>query len=271
MLHHETEGWFRLAPFVEGSHSIDVVSNAAEAYEAAKQFGKFTKMLRGFDAGSLQLTLPQFHDLEIRFAQFQKSQHTGSAERKKAAGNLMDFLKSKEAIVEEYRNITSNTNFKIRVTHHDTKISNVLFDEMGKGICVIDLDTVMPGYFISDVGDMMRTYLSPASEEEKDFSRIEVRDDYFIAIVKGYLSEMQAELSATEKRYFVYAGKFLIYMQAMRFAADYLNNDHYYGQKYEGQNLVRATNQTVLLQKLLDKEALLQSKVAALDALSISG
>lgn len=270
MLHHPTEGYFRLVPFVENSHTVDVVNNVAQAYEAAKQFGKFTRMLRGFDAGSLQITLPQFHDLELRFVQFRQSQHTASPERTKAAGDLIDFLKSKESIVAEYRSITGNAAFKIRVTHHDTKISNVLFDETGRGICVIDLDTVMPGYFISDVGDMMRTYLSPVSEEEKDTAKIEVRDDYFAAIVKGYLSEMQAELSETEKRHFVYAGKFMIYMQALRFVADYLNNDRYYGQKYEGQNLVRATNQVVLLQKLLDKEALLQSQVAALNTLSVS-
>ncbi len=269
MLQHGTDGYFRLVPFVEGSHTVDVVNNVAEAYEAAKQFGKFTRMLRYFDASSLQITLPQFHDLELRFVQFLQAPQAASAERKKAAGDLIAFLKSEEAIVEEYCNITGHADFKIRVTHHDTKISNVLFDETGNGICVIDLDTVMPGYFISDIGDMMRTYLSPVSEEEKDTSKIEVRDDYFVAIVKGYLSEMQSELSETEKRYFVYAGKFMIYMQALRFVADYLNNDRYYGQKYEGQNLVRATNQVVLLQKLLDKETLLQSKIVALDTLSV--
>ncbi len=89
---------------------------------------------------------------------------------------------------------------KLRVTHHDTKISNVLFDESGKGICVIDLDTIMPGYFISDVGDMFRTYLSPANEEVKDFNTIDVRDDFFRAIVQGYVSTMGTEL--TEEKTF---------------------------------------------------------------------
>ena len=92
---------------------------------------------------------------------------------------------SHEDIVTEYGNITTNSEFKLRVTHHDTKISNVLFDKNGKGICVIDLDTVMPGYFISDVGDMMRTYLSPVSEEETEFEKIEIRDDFYKAIVEG--------------------------------------------------------------------------------------
>ena len=142
----------------------------------------------------------------------------------------------------------------MRVTHDDTKISNVLFNEDGKGICVIDLDTVMPGYFISDVGDMMRTYLSPVSEEEKDFDKIDVREDYFKAIAQGYLAEMADELSSAELKHFVYSGLFLTYMQALRFLTDYFNNDTYYGSSYEGHNYVRAKNQVILLQRLLQKK-----------------
>src|SRR4030095_6805761 len=103
--------------------------------------------------------------------------------------------------------IKRNPSFKKRVTHHDTKISNVLFDENNKGICIIDLDTVMPGYFISDVGDMLRTYLSPVAEEETNFDLIEIRDEYFKAIVEGYLGEMKSQLSTDELNAFVYSGK----------------------------------------------------------------
>ncbi len=167
-----------------------------------------------------------------------------------------------------YTHILQNKSFALRVTHHDTKISNVLFDASDNGRCVIDLDTVMPGYFISDVGDMMRTYLCPVSEEETDLSQIMVREDYFQAIITGYLSAMQPLLSRDEKQHFVYAGKFLIYMQALRFLTDYLNNDVYYKPRYEHHNAVRAENQAVLLQKLLEKEALLNGIVA--DALHIT-
>ena len=133
-------------------------------------------------------------------------------------------------------------------------------------MCVIDLDTLMPGYFISDVGDMLRTYVSLLSEEEKDFSKIAVRDEYFAAIVEGYLGQLNDELSEEEKDHFVYAGKFMIYMQAIRFLADYLNNDIYYGSKYEGHNYVRAGNQLNLLQKLINKEDELQRLVASFSA-----
>src|SRR5206468_9716554 len=135
--------------------------------------------------------------------------------------------------------IKVNPLFRQRVTHHDTKISNVLFNEQDKAVCVIDLDTVMPGYFISDVGDMMRTYLSPTSEEEKDFAKINVREEFFEAIVTAYLSEMKGQLTEIEKSHFIYAGKFMIYMQAIRFLTDHLNNDLYYGARYEGHNLIR--------------------------------
>jgi hypothetical protein len=104
------------------------------------------------------------------------------------------------------------------------------------------------------VGDMMRTYLSAVSEEEKDFSKIEVRDDYFKAILEGYLREMSSELTEDESSHFVYSGIFMTYMQSIRFLADYLNNDIYYGALYEDHNFVRAGNQARLLQKLLEKK-----------------
>ena len=138
----------------------------------------------------------------------------------------------------------------------------MLFNSKNKGLCVIDLDTVMPGYFISDIGDMMRTYLSPAGEEETDFNKVQVREEYFEAIVNGYLSEMQDELSMVEKEYFIYAGKFMIYMQALRFLTDYLNNDIYYSAKYDLHNLNRTINQLTLLDKLVEKEERLKEIVA---------
>jgi hypothetical protein len=108
----------------------------------------------------------------------------------------------------------------------------------------------MPGYFISDVGDMMRTCICPVSEEEQDFSKVQVRKEFYDAIVDGYFSEMKDELTDTEKKYFLFAGRFLIYMQAIRFLTDYLQNDVYYGAAYPQQNFVRAGNQTVLLEQL---------------------
>ena len=253
---NKDKGYFRMFPFVRGSHTIDVVQSPSQAYEAARQFGKFTNLLSGFDTNQLKITIPDFHNLSLRYRQFEHSLNHGNTERIKEADESIKKIKQHFGIVQEFENIKSNSAFKLRVTHHDTKISNVLFDDNNKGLCVIDLDTVMPGYFISDVGDMLRTYLPSVSEEEKDFSTIEIREEIFKAIVEGYGQEMKIELSAQEKEHFVYAGKFLIYMQAMRFLTDYLNDDVYYGAKYPDHNFVRANNQLVLLKQLIEKEKL---------------
>lgn len=251
-------GCFRMFPFVEGSCSFDVVETPELAFEAAVQFGRFTKLLSGINICKLRITIPQFHDLGFRNKQFLQALATGNRDRIAEANECIGILKSNADIITGYEQIRHNPEFKIRVTHHDTKISNVLFDSNNKGLCVIDLDTVMPGYFFSDVGDMIRTYLSPVSEEEKDFGKIVIRKEYYKAIVHGYLGEMKDELTETEKQYFFYAGKFSIYMQALRFLTDYLNNDKYYGAAYPDHNLVRAANQIVLLQKLIEAEPELQ-------------
>ena len=252
LVQYEDE-YYRLFKFIPSTTYLST-PDASVAFEAARQFGMFTKILSAFNANILQETIPHFHDIDLRYSQFQQAIEHGNRERIRQSAELIASLQRYENIVSVYNEIRKNSSFKKRVTHHDTKISNVLFDENNKGICIIDLDTVMPGYFISDVGDMMRTYLASATEEETNFDLIEVRDDFFKAIVEGYLGEMMNELSEQEVNAFVYSGKFLIYMQALRFLTDYLNNDVYYGAKYELHNFNRARNQLRLLECLGEKE-----------------
>lgn len=247
------EGYFRLFPFVKDSHVHDVAKSPQKAFEAARQFGSFTKVLDQFPVENLKITLPGFHNLSSRYSQFEEAIKQGNQARVQGSEKTIQYLISHNDMVSTYEKIISNKDFKVRVTHHDTKINNVLFDKNEKGICVIDLDTVMPGYFISDVGDMMRTYLSPVSEEEKNFDKIMIREDYFEAIAKGYLQQMGEELSAAEIKHFVYAGLFMVYMQALRFLTDHLNDDKYYGARYDGHNYVRAKNQVSLFRRLLEK------------------
>ena len=267
---YSAEGCFRMYPFVGNSHTIDVAENPHQAYEASRKFGELTRLLASFPVYKLKITLPDFHNISLRYKHFLKAVAEGNKERIEASASLIEFLNSQQHIVSEYEKLKATEALKLRVMHHDTKINNVLFDKNNKGICVIDLDTLMPGYFISDVGDMIRTYISPFGEEEQELSKLEVREDYFIAIAKGYLHEMLAELNATELQHFVFAGKFMIYMQALRFLSDYLNNDVYYGSKYEGQNFVRAGNQAHLLQLLIEKENKLQSVVLDIAAVKMN-
>ena len=255
MVYRKGDGYFRLFPFVSGSHSKEVVETPQQAFEAAVQFGRFTRLLSDVDIGQVKVTIPHFHDIELRYKQFLTVLKTGNKDRIAQSVVLIKKLLIYNDIVKTFHVLKSDPAFKIRVTHHDTKISNVLFDEKDRGLCVIDLDTVMPGFFISDVGDMMRTYLSPVSEEETDFSKIHIRTDFYRAIVEGYFSEMKEELTTTEKNAFFYAGTFMIYMQALRFLTDYLNDDVYYGAKYPEHNLNRAHNQIVLLECLFENKA----------------
>src|SRR6218665_482192 len=258
LVYRQGEGYYRLFPFVCGSHSKDTAETSLQAYEAARQFGKFTRLLSGFDTNQLRITIPFFHDLEYRYNEFVKALNAGDAARIRESREVSHLLLGKNHIVETFRKIKADPSFHTRVTHHDTKISNVLFDESGKGICVIDLDTLMPGYFISDLGDMMRTYLSPVSEEEKETERIFIRDDFYQAIVEGYMDEMKDELTDKEKDHFFYSALFMTYMQALRFLTDHLKNDQYYHPSYPGQNLVRARNQSTLLLRMLGKEKTLR-------------
>ncbi|MGI8601247.1 MAG: phosphotransferase enzyme family protein [Chitinophagaceae bacterium] len=249
--------FYRLFPFVKDSHTIQCVETADQAYEAASQFGRFTSMFSGMQVKKLRITIPGFHDLRLRYRQFLTALKKGNAQRITFAKEPIQKLLHYSFIEEEYRFIQSHPDFKVRVTHHDTKISNVLFNDYNEGICVIDLDTVMPGYFISDLGDMMRTYLSAANEDETDFEKIIIRKEMYKAIKNGYLNEMKDELTKTETDSFYYSGKFIIYMQAIRFLTDYLKNDTYYGAQYENQNYDRAGNQIVLLEQYLNMEKIL--------------
>lgn len=254
LVHISEKGYFRLFPFIAGTHTINVVENTKQAFEAAEQFGRFTAYLGGFDVSKLKVTIPHFHDLSFRYKQFLASIQNGNLNRVKEEQSLIGRLVKFNYIVKQYEAITQNPAFKKRVTHHDTKISNVLFNEDNNAVCIIDLDTLMPGYFISDVGDMMRTYLCPVSENEDDISKIMVRPSFYYAIVEGYYKEMKYELTAVEKTYFFYAAQFMIYMQAIRFLTDYFNDDKYYQILYNNHNLVRAINQTVLLDRLMEHE-----------------
>lgn len=243
---------YRLMPYISDSVTCNVLTSESLAEAAAEQFSLFTKNLELFDIEKLNTTIPDFHNLTLRYTQYSEALLNGNPHKINNCKSIIETFDNYNWIVEEYQKIVANPEFKKRVTHHDTKISNVLFDKHGNGICVIDLDTVMPGYFISDLGDMMRTYLSSVSEEEKDLSLVVVRPAYFRAVVKGYLKHMSSVLTDTEKRYIVYSGAFMIYMQALRFFTDYLNDDKYYGAKYPEHNLVRAANQLALLKSYDD-------------------
>lgn len=246
----EKNAFYRLIPFIQNSHSINVPEKPGQAFAAAKAFGKFTRMFSAMDARELKITIPHFHNLSYRYQQLSSAIALGSPERLALASASIAEISGNIALVHRFEEIRKNPDFKIRVTHHDTKINNVLFGPDDKVLCVIDLDTVMPGYFISDLGDMIRTNVCPVSEEEEDLSLIKIRPDFLHAILEGYLSEMENELTIAEKADLIYAGQLMTYMQAIRFLTDFLMNDIYYTVKHPLHNLNRSLNQLKLLEKL---------------------
>lgn len=258
MMEYE-ENFYRLFTYIPDSRTITVVENAKQAEVAAFQFGNFTRQFAEFDCSILHITIKQFHDLSFRYEQFQQAVQHGLVARIVQAKEWIELLQSFSTIEQVYKNILSDPEYKIRVTHHDTKISNVLFDQDDQGLCVIDLDTVMPGYFFSDLGDMFRTYLSSVNEEEKDLSLIQVRKDMYKAIVEGYAKGMGNILTEKERQSFFDAGAIMIYMQALRFMTDFLHGNLYYQIQYPTHNFERAKNQITLLQDFLNKKEELQS------------
>lgn len=258
MLHFEGDYW-RLLPFVDDTTAFDTLSDPKQAYEAAKQFGKLSRLLNKFDTSLLKPTIPGFHDLAWRYEQFTFALSKADENLKADAKLQIETALHHHYIVDYYKSFEHNKSFPNRVMHHDTKISNVLLNTINfDGVCVIDLDTLMSGKFISDLGDMMRTYLCAFSENETDLSKINIRLAYFEATVQGYLSEMANILTDTEKELILFSGKYMIYMQALRFLTDYLNGSVYYPIAYPEQNLDRAKNQFKLLNELFENEKILQ-------------
>lgn len=256
----EKDDYWRLTPFVVESMSIDEATTPDQAYEAARQFGLLARNLDGLNMDLFEPTIPGFHNLTGRYRQFRQALNGAERTRKENSRELIDAFLIKNDIVEQYEDLLQNPDFPNRLMHHDTKINNVLLDtSTQRGICVCDLDTLMPGKVISDIGDMIRTGVSPVPEDSTEFERVEVRLDYYKALIQGYLSEMKHVLTPTEKENIIFSGPFLVYMQGVRFLTDYLNGDIYYPIKYPEHNLDRARNQMALLNDLYKKSETLQN------------
>ena len=246
----DAEGYpWRLFLFIDNSITIDKVENEEEAYHAAAEFARLSSHLDGVDIGLFKPTINRFHDLSWRYEQFEGAVETSTGERLKKASSLVETCKKYKHLVDRYNELIQQGSLHLRITHNDAKINNILLDATTRqAVCVIDLDTLMPGYFIYDVGDMIRTFVSPAGEEEKDLSKVVFRKSIYDGLVAGYLSQMGGRLTEIEKTLFPFAGMMMTYIMALRMLADFLNGDVYYQITYPEQNYVRAANQLKLLE-----------------------
>lgn len=251
MVYDEDGFPWRLFPYIPNTVTFNKVETEEQAFTAAKGFALLTKNLAGCETTLFKPTIDRFHDLSWRYEQFEEALHQSSIDRKQEAADAIALSQRFSVLVRQYQNLISSGSLQPRIMHNDTKINNILFDSIsGKAVCVIDLDTLMPGYFIYDLGDMIRTFVSPVDEEEKDLSKVIVRKNILDALLKGYLSEMNDQLTPGERSAISFSGKMMTYIMALRMLADYLNGDVYYQTTYPKQNLIRARNQLRLLELL---------------------
>lgn len=236
--------YWRTYLFIEGARTYEVSDNPVHVYQAARAFGNFQKMLDDLPGGRLHETIPGFHYTPGRLAAFTESVQADVVGRVAVCRKEIDFLLERSAYAPVVVNLLAEGHIPERVTHNDTKLNNVLIDDQtGEGICVIDLDTTMPGSALYDFGDLIRMGAATAAEDELDLERVTVNMTMFDHLARGYLDAGRSFLTPTECQSLAFAGILITYEQAIRFLMDYIKGDVYYKIRQPDHNLNRARNQ----------------------------
>ena len=250
----DPEGNFwRVLLFIEDHLVFDSTTDPDIAYEGAKTFGAFSAMLNDLPAEKVGTVIPDFHNMNWRLTQLKESIRKDAAGRLKVVKEEIDYVESRAEMMLTIHKLGETGAIPLRVTHNDTKISNVLFDLDKKGLCVIDLDTIQPGYVTSDFGDGIRTLTNTGEEDDENLDRVSMDIDLFEAFANGFLDSTREILLDAEKEALVYAGLLFPYMQSVRFLIDYLDGDTYYKVKHPEHNLVRTRAQLKLTKDGEDK------------------
>jgi Ser/Thr protein kinase RdoA (MazF antagonist) len=254
---------WRCYHFIEGATGHDVVRSPEQAYAAAKSFGAFQSLLADLPGGRLHETIPDFHHTPSRFARFQRALAQDAHGRAAFAVPEIAFALARAHEVGVVVDALRDGTLPERVTHNDTKLNNVLLDDITQeGVCVIDLDTVMPGSVLYDFGDLVRTSTSPAAEDETDLSKVRMQFPMFEALVKGYLASAGGFLTPKEKELLPFAGKLITFEIGLRFLTDWLEGDTYFKIKRPTHNLDRARTQFKLVESIEAQLPAMQASVA---------
>ncbi len=262
-LHDDDGSFWRTYVFVEGARSHDVCKSADVAFQAARAFGAFTAALDDYPGAPLTPTIPHFHDTPRRYAAFEAAVAADRAGRAASLRDEIALARSYAALADGILRLQRDGVARERITHNDTKVNNVLIDEAtGEGLCVIDLDTVMPGLALFDFGDMVRTAAATAPEDETDLPRVDVDPELFEALVRGYLESAGGTLSAAERGHLVMAAQVMTFQQALRFLTDHLDGDRYFKVHRRDHNLDRCRAQFTMLRRLEERRRDLERIVA---------
>lgn len=249
--------------YIEGAEAHNHVNSTALAEEAARAFGSFQKHVSDMGGARLADTIPDFHNTRSRFNAFARAVEENRAGLKNAVAKEIDWVLQRESIADVLLDLQAAGKLPERITHNDTKINNVMMDhQTGEGLCVMDLDTVMPGLVLYDFGDLVRTTTISTAEDERDASRVMMRLPMFDALVRGYLSSARDFLTKEEIAQLAFSGKLITYELATRFLADHLNGDVYFKTHRPGHNLDRFRVQAALIEDIDRQFSQMQEVVA---------
>lgn len=252
-----TGAYWRCYNFVEDAFSYNAIENDQLFFEAGAAFGKFQSQLADFPIDTLYDTIPDFHNTYKRYLQLKDAAEKNAAGRLEKVAEELKFAYDREEDTKVLVDLTEKGELPLRVTHNDTKLNNIMFDnKTGKAICIVDLDTVMPGLSLYDFGDAIRYGANTAAEDEKDVSKVSIDLNLYEKYVKGYLSTAGKSLTEKEIEYLPFSAKLLTFECGMRFLADYLNGDVYFATAYPEHNLDRCHTQFALvadIEKNFDK------------------
>jgi thiamine kinase-like enzyme len=254
--HKDAEGSFwRVYNFIEDAVSYDTIESARLAYEAARMFGWFQNMLVDLPGPTLHESICDFHNTPKRFKNFRRVLKEDTCNRAKNAKPEIQFLFDNASICNVLLNLAAEGKIPVRITHNDTKVNNVMLDKKtNKGVCVIDLDTVMPGLSVYDFGDMIRTGTTSADEDERDLSKVAMDLPMFEMFVRGFAQQTSRFLTTSEKKHLAFAAKLITFEQLIRFLTDYLAGDIYYKVQREDHNLDRSRTQVKLVRSIIAQE-----------------
>ena len=250
----DEQGVWRVFPFVEGTMSRDLPDSEELFEETGRGFGCFQRRLDGYPAGTLHETIVDFHNTPVRYQQFIEAMRKNTSGRLSGIKDEIAFCEARKDECGTLLRAHEEGFIPLRVTHNDTKINNLLLDTATKrAVCVIDLDTVMPGLAAYDFGDAIRTGASSAAEDERNLNKVSLSLPMFKAFTRGYLSEAGRTMSRDEVRMLPLGAKLMTFENGLRFLADYLNGDVYFRVHREGQNLDRARAQFALVRDMEEK------------------
>jgi hypothetical protein len=257
----DTEVW-RTFVFIEGVETYEAVQSPAQAYQAGRAFGEFQQLLVDLPGERLMETIPDFHHTRKRFLAFQQAVEKDRYNRARDAKREIEFALKHEPMVDVILSAMMKGKIPERITHNDTKFNNVMLDVLtGEAMCIVDLDTVMPGCALYDFGDMVRTTTSPTLEDELDLSKVRMQMPMFKKLAEGYLSAAGQFLTKTEKAHIAFSGKLITFEIGIRFLTDYLSGDTYFRIHRPAHNLDRCRTQFKLVESIESQEDAMQKYV----------